>query len=198
MMRIIAVRRAALALLIVVCSGTPTGAVDAADAPISVSEFFSADAMSQPVLSPSGKYLAVRLTGANGRRQLGVINLDPPRQGKSIVSFTDADIANVAWVNEDRLVFNVNDSQSAAVDSFAPGLYAIDRTGEGLRSLVKRQRQFVLNATAFASHELPPNHRLLTVVRDGSADVVIERFNFDKSRDLLDTTPLRLDTVTGR
>jgi hypothetical protein len=164
-----------------------------------VSDFFSAEAMSQPVLSPSGKYLALRMANAQGRRQLAVINLEPPRQAMIVARFTDADVANLQWVNDDRLVFNINDLQSAFADGFAPGLFAVDRTGENLRPLVKRSWQFVAEARSFASRELPFNHRLLRVLRDGSADVLIERLNFDHSyRELLSTTPLRLNTLTGR
>ncbi len=197
-MLIFKVRCAALALLLV-SAGTMPAAVQAAEAAIPVSDFFSAEAMSQPVLSPSGKYLAVRLANAKGRRQLGVIKLDPPRQVKSVVSFVDADVADVQWVNDGRLVFNINDLQSAYADSIAPGLYAVDRTGENLRALVQRQWQFIYQATTVASRELPPNHRLLRVLRDGSADVLIERLNFDENyREFANATLLRLDTLTGR
>jgi len=193
------VRCAAMALLTAALSAVSAVAAHAAEAPIPVSDFFSAEAMSQPVLSPSGKYLAVRLANAKGRRQLGIIKLDPPRQVKSVVSFVDADVADVQWVNDDRLVFNINDLQSAYADSIAPGLYAVDRTGENLRALVQRQWQFVYQATTVASRELPPNHRLLRVLRDGSADVLIERLNFDKNqREFVGATLLRLDTLSGR
>ena len=190
----------ALALLLTAVLGTTLSvAARAADVAIPVRDFFSADAMSRPTLSPSGKYLAVRLANAKGRRQLGVINLDPPRQVKSVVSFVDADVAEVHWVNDDRLVFTTNDLQSAYADGFAPGLYAVDRSGENLRALVQRKWQFFYEVTAFASRELPPNHRLLRVLRDGSADVLIERLNFDKNyREFVSATPLRLNTLTGR
>lgn len=193
------VRCAALALLTTAFCAISAVAAPAAEAPIPVTDFFSAEAMSQPVLSPSGKYLAVRMANAKGRRLLGVIKLDPPRQAKSVVSFFDADVADVQWVNDDRLVFNVNDLQSAYADSMAPGLYAVDRTGENLRTLVRRQWQFISQATNIVSRELPPNHRLLRVLRDGSADVLIERLNFDENhREFANATLLRLDTLTGR
>lgn len=193
------VRCAAMALLTAALGALAAVVLHAAEVPIPVSDFFRAEAMSQPVLSPSGKYLAVRLANAKGRRQLGVIKLDPPHQVKSVVSFVDADVADVQWVNDDRLVFNINDLQSAYADSIAPGLYAVDRTGENLRALVQRQWKFVRQATNIASRELPPNHRLLRVLRDGSADVLIERLNFDKNRrEFVGATLLRLDTLTGR
>lgn len=183
----------------VAMSGPATSA-SAAQTPVPVSVFFSEDAMSEPVLSPSGKHLAVRLGNADGRRVLAVINLDPPRQAKVVAAFSDADIASVEWVNDERLVFNINDLQSAFAYGFAPGLFAVDRTGENLRSLVKRQWQFVAESTgAIESRELQANHQLLRVLRDGSDDVVIGRMNFDHHyREILNTTPMRLNTRTGR
>ena len=90
------------------------------EVPIPVRQFFGVAAMSRPVLSPSGKYLAVSLTNAKGRRQLGIISLEPPRQARSVSSFIDADVAEVQWVNDDRLVFSINDLQSAFEDSITP------------------------------------------------------------------------------
>ena len=200
MIKLLTLSRAACAgALLALIFAALTAAVHAAEAPLPVSDFFSASMMSQPVLSPSGKYLAVRIANAQGRRQLAVINLDPPRQAKVLAQFTDADIADVHWVNDERLVFNINDLQSAYTDGFAPGLFAVDRSGENLRPLVQRNWQLFYDANAIASRELPFNHRLLRVLRDGTADVMVERLNFDSNyRELLSTTPLRLNTLTGR
>lgn len=174
--------------------------VNAADAPLPVSDFFSAEAMSQPVLSPSGKHLAVRLGNAEGRRVLAVINLDPPRQAKVVAAFSDADVANVQWVNDERLVFDINDLQLAFAHTFMPGLFAVDRTGENLRPLIKRRwRRFVEPGGTIQSRELEANHHLLRVLRDGSDDVVVGKMNFDRNyREVLSVTPFRLDTRTGR
>ena len=59
---------------------TPAPATPAsAGAPIPVQAFFAADAMSRPVLSPSGQHMAVRMAAAGGRQQLVVVTLEPAR-----------------------------------------------------------------------------------------------------------------------
>ncbi len=186
-------------VLLSLAATAPGFVAHADDAPPPVSDFFSAEAMSPPVLSPFGKFLAVRMANAQGRRQLAVITLEPARQAKVVAKFVDADVADVHWVNDDRLAFNINDLQSAFADGFSPGLFAVDRIGENLRPLVQRGWRFVVEARTFVSRELPFNHRFLRVLRDGSADVLIERMNFDHGyRELVSTTPLRLNTLTGR
>lgn len=191
--------RAVVALLGFLSSTAAMSNAYAADAPLPPSLFFSPDAMSRPVLSPSGKYLAVRLSNASGRYQLAVINLDPPREARIVAGFSDADVNEVLWVNDDRLVFNITDLQSVYADTHAPGLFAVDRSGQNLRALVKRQGLFVRESLGhITSRELEFNHRLLRVLRDGSADVVVERINFDAHRkNIVSTTPLRLNTLNG-
>jgi dipeptidyl aminopeptidase/acylaminoacyl peptidase len=177
------------AMLTVLVSATMTavglpGAARAAEALLPVRDFFSADAMSQPVLSPSGNHLAVRIGGANGRYQLAVISLMPPRQVKIVAGFADADVANVSWVNNDRLIFAISDLQSSYTDRRGGDLFAVDKTGEQQR-LLKRNTS---NAGG-----------LMRVLRDGSPDVITRRLNWDASyRELLSVSPLRMDTITGR
>lgn len=182
---------------VVALAGT-LAAAHAAEPP-PVADFFAAPAMSQPELSPAGKYLAVHIAGRNGRRQLAVMSLDPPREAKVVAAFSDADVATVHWVNEERIVFTIADLHSTFSDGFAPGLFAVDRTGENLRALVERRWELVTEPARIGAHELRPNHFLSRVLRDGSSDVLIERLDFDGSyRNVLGTTPLRLDTRTGR
>lgn len=173
-----------------------------AGAPIPVQAFFAADAMSRPVLSPSGQHMAVRMAAAGGRQQLVVVTLEPARQAKTIVNFTDMDVGAFAWVNDERLVFTLNDGQEALANRLAPGLFAVDRTGENLRELVKAQPGAVQRTESLAgSRPLEFNHMLNRVLRDGSADVIIQRLNIGPRVGVVEvktTTPLRLNTLTGR
>ena len=172
----------------------PAAAATAAPAPITVDDYFAAPAMSRPLLSPSGKHLAVQLTLANGRRQLAVMDLEPPRKIRVVAGFSDADVDRVQWVNDERLVFGIDDLQSAWADRLSPGLFAVDRRGdegEAVRMLILRERQFVQRLKPDL-RVLPPNHRLLRVLRDGSDDVVVEGPGRDGS------VLLRLNTRNGR
>jgi dipeptidyl aminopeptidase/acylaminoacyl peptidase len=172
-----------LASAVVVIAVSPATA-RAAEALLPVRDFFSADAMSQPVLSPSGNHLAVRIGGANGRYQLAVISLMPPRQVKVIAGFADADVANVSWVNDERLIFAINDLQLSYTEGRRGDLFAIDRTGEQQ----KRLNRDPLNGGS-----------LMRVLRDGSSDVIMRRQHWDaRYRELLSVSPVRMNTITGR
>jgi dipeptidyl aminopeptidase/acylaminoacyl peptidase len=172
----------------------------AADKPVPVADFFRPAAMADPKLSPSGKHLAVHVAGPKGRLQLAVLSVDPPRQAVIVAGFVDTDIGSFAWVNDERLVFNVTDRGEALAHRRYGGLYAVDRDSRELRMLVSRQWQLTAAPVGQGRvGELTPNHRLRRLLRDGSADVMIERDNVDASRQKpIDTSLMRLDTRTGR
>ncbi len=188
-------------MLVVLASlaAAPGTAAAAEPAPPAVTDFFSAPAMAQPKLSPSGKYLAVQLPSAYGRQILGVIDTEPPRKGRPVATFSDADVDDFEWVNDDRLVLTVRDAKASYFRGIGPGLYAVDRTGDALRPLVQREWEVISTSVNLTRRELPPNHALHDVLRDGSNDVIVERYNLDNEyRNVVSTNLLRLDTVTGR
>ncbi len=168
-------------------------------AAVPVADFFRADAMARPLLSPSGKHLAVHVGAPNGRTRLAVLSVDPPRTAVIVAGFDDTSIHRVQWVNDDRLVFTVADWHQAGDHWSAPGLYAVDRDGKDLRMLVQRSWQFVAELGGVRVPALTPNHGLLRVLRDGTADVVVQRRDYDgANREVVGATALRLDTRTGR
>lgn len=171
-----------------------------AAAPVPVADFFRPPAMANPQLSPSGKHLAVHLPGPQGKLQLAVLSVDPPRQAAIVAGFVDSDIGNFHWVNDDRLVFNLTDRGEAVAFRRYGGLFAVDRDGSGLRMLVRREWNVLTgNLSSGRVAELTPNHSLRRLLRDGSADVLMERTNYDASwQRPLDSNLMRLDTRTGR
>ena len=177
----------------------PTAATTPSAVP--VSSFFGPAKMSRPVLSPDGKRMAV-LAGneVTGHRDLVVLTFGPPLSAALAARFSDADVAHVEWVNNERLVFTLTDQTENYDNNICPGLWAVNHDGRESRRLVKNDcwQYLVTGGTPLGMRELPANHRLVSVLRDGSADVIIERFNFDSRRDLRDTTPLRLNTATGQ
>ncbi len=167
------------------------GLVQAAEAPVPIAEFFAEAAMSRPVLSPSGRSLALQVTGSSGRRELAVLDLETMKDFRVVAAFTDAHVMNVQWVNDERLVFDVRHVDATAFDRFAPGLFAVNRDGAELRTLVGVRQT--------SRSGLAPNHYLLRVLRDGTADVVVLRIEFRRETgEVTDTTPFRLDTLSGR
>jgi dipeptidyl aminopeptidase/acylaminoacyl peptidase len=162
--------------------------------PPPVTAFFGTADMAQPVLSPNGKHLAVLLATPAGRRQLGIIDLTQAPELNTVSGVVDADIARVRWVNDDRLVFSVADLQAGYGEGYYPGLYAVDRNGENLRELVRRTWAVSETGTLIKARELAPNHQLLRTLRDGSADVVVQRIDLNDRGEVTGTLPLRLDT----
>ena len=193
-------------------TGMAVAAAPAADAPkapaaaaspaeIPVKSFFAAPAMAAPVLSPDGKRMAVLVGNErNGRRDLVIVTFGPPMSAALAARFTDADVARVWWVNDERLAYTLSDQAASWEDNPCPGLWAVNHDGTHNRRLVKNDcgTYFVTEGTPLGSRELAPNHKLLGVLRDGSADVLIQRYNFDARHDVRSTTPLRLNTLTGR
>ena len=186
-----------------------TGA-PAAD-PVPAADFFRRPAISAAVVSPSGQYIAITVTGGPKRRQnLVIMTLQDPSKLKAVAGYVDADIVSVRWVNDDRLVFFVADAQAPGGEQIGEGLFTVDREGkETARSLV--QRRFLGETgsrrteigTRIPSAGLTAVHRFHSVLQDGSNDVIVVKTEYIEPSmafqryDVAGTTLWRLDTVTG-
>jgi dipeptidyl aminopeptidase/acylaminoacyl peptidase len=177
------------------------GPSSAASAP-PIADFFNNPQFSDAELSPSGKYLAVRLGNKNNQRDmLGVVDL-ATNAIKVVGNFSDADIGQYNWVNDERLVFTATDRDLAAGDMrYAPGLFAINRDGTGFRQLAMRNgKPFISNGSSLGTRDLLPWHTYLTD-QDGPQDseyiYVLDR-QPRGLREPPDVNLLRLNTLTGR
>jgi dipeptidyl aminopeptidase/acylaminoacyl peptidase len=176
-------------------------AADAAKALPPIADFFTNPEFSDAILSPSGKYLAVRIGNKTKRDMLGVVDLTT--NGVKVVgNFSDADIGRYMWVNDERLVFTATDRDLAEGDvRYAPGLYAINRDGTAFRQLAMRAGQpFVTNGSSLKSRELLPWHTYLMNQR-GAQDseyIYVQDANYSQTGEYLYTSVVRLNTVTGR
>jgi dipeptidyl aminopeptidase/acylaminoacyl peptidase len=111
--------------------------------PADASRFFAKRQTAGAVLSPDGKRLALRSVSKEGRVMLSVLPLDTLQPQVIFVAERD-DVNQVAWVNNDRLAFDLANSTEADADQdAAPGLFAIDHDGKRLKQLVERQRAWV-------------------------------------------------------
>jgi dipeptidyl aminopeptidase/acylaminoacyl peptidase len=194
--------RAALALLLTLPFTLPFTVAAAADvpAPPPLSSFFNDSSFGSPVLSPSGRYVAAR-TGAPGRRiTLAVVDLQA-NTAKMVAGYSDADIGHVAWVNDERLAFDVTENDVAPGDTFlGAGLYAVNRDGSQLRQLADRRASFVTEASGAAARKpLPWNTFLMG--QDGPQDsewLYVSSPQFDSDGHVRSVGLLRLNTVTGQ
>ena len=139
------VRGALLACLTL--AWTPLQAQQTMDAPanvavqasrIPVENFFENQSFSGAILSPDGRRLAVRVAPPGQRVRLAVLELDS-MQVKVVAYFSDADVDAFRWVNDQRLVFDLEDRQLAqGAQRYGSGLYAVNADGGNYRQLVTR------------------------------------------------------------
>ncbi|KQZ43149.1 S9 family peptidase [Duganella sp. Root1480D1] len=169
----------------------------AAAVPPSIEAFFENPAFSGAVLSPSGKYVAAKI-GAKGKRDMLVVVDLTTRKAQAVANFSDTDIRNVQWVNDQRLVFDTQDRQLAQGDATeGPGLYAVDRDGTRFRQLALRHNGGVMQGSP--QREILPWHVALlrqTGAQDSDWVYVEDRSKRPGQVDAIRL--LRLNTVTGR
>ncbi|MFG6415223.1 prolyl oligopeptidase family serine peptidase [Roseateles sp. DC23W] len=163
-------------------------------APPPAALFFRAPDIAEAVLSPSGRQLAFTTARDAGRVGLVVLDLDSGKATRA-AQYSAADVIQVQWVNEQRLVYSVLDvsAGSASADGY-PGLFAIDADGTDMLPLVQRDGSRGGELGWRKLKALHPNHGLLRVPaqRDGEAADEVLMVRNDGA-----LTPLWLNTRTG-
>ena len=81
----------------------------AANTPLSVELLLRPDATQSIKLSPSGRWMAIRVGEPGTRIKLTVIDLEGKEPSKVIAMFSRFDISSFQWVNDDWRGFSVND-----------------------------------------------------------------------------------------
>ena len=163
-------------------------------------ELFFKDAdIIEAVLSPSGRRLAI--TSAKGATRVGlvVIDMGPGGQMQRLAQFSDGDVFQVRWVNEERLIFGVTDlSEGSGRPQGAPGLFSVATDGKPMRQWVRRMgKPFISNGAD--DRILDWNHFVLRVPAlqpdQPHEEVLIAEYGLSEVHTL---TPLWLNTRTGR
>jgi len=168
--------------------------------PLPAEVFFSWPEMAQPLLSPSGRYMAVLMRGAKDRNSLGVIDLEEVGNSKGLLQFGDVDIGNVRWLGDERLIFSVVDLQAGMGERrIAPGLFVIDRDGKNYRELVKlRPKPMISGGPAGDDRRLDYNHKLLHVPAQGGDEIIVGELVFGNDGTVESVQPLRLNVKNMR
>ena len=189
-----AIALAALLALGTAFAQTPAPAADRLPA----ASFFRHADISGAVLSPSGRWLAVRTR--HGGQRVGVMTFDLQDKGKALetVRFSDADVRDVHWVNEDRLVFDLVDLEGGSGSQrFAPGLYSVRPNGDNLFQLIRSYDKGWVSRARQIREPLSWEHMLLEVpIGDGNEVIVGERV-FDGVGDLVSVRAKRLNVENG-
>ena len=163
-----------------------------------VRNFFKTEAVKEPKLSPSGRYLAVQMAGSDGRVRLAVIDLQTMQPGKVIAGFTGADVTKHEWVNDRRLVFQMRNLVDGTQTVIAPGLWAVDRDAGNFRQLIYSDFDDKESTTSHINdRRLEGNWAFFRAVADGSDDVLVMRRPWSNERDTVGVQLSRLNTQTG-
>jgi dipeptidyl aminopeptidase/acylaminoacyl peptidase len=169
-----------------------------------IADFFENPEFSGALLSPSGKYLAVRVAARDKeqRDRLAVVTLGDNKV-LAVGNFSDADIGQFEWVNDDRLVFTATDRSVGQGDvRYAPGLYAINRDGSKFRQLASRSgKPFItVGMGALGNRELLPWNTYLLGQRNAQdSEYVYVVYASRSGPGQVDYVDLqRLNTLTGR
>ena len=172
-----------------------------AQAPVPIDAFFSNPQLQDAALSPSGRYLAA-ISGAPGRRDaLVVVDLQDSKP-RLVAGYQDVDILAFQWVNDERLLFNVRDKQTAPGGQFlASGLYAVNRDGSAMRQLANRRspQETMETGSRINRRILPWNTFMLD--QPGAQDsswVYVASPDYNDLGEVRTVKLLQLDTLTGQ
>lgn len=148
------------------------------------------------VVSPSGKRAALLVFSRDGRRRIGVIDLDPVGAPRIVAGFGDADVQAVYWVDDDRLVFNAY-QPGAEVSEGGAGTFAVDHDGSNQRQLIAWRWSTERPGSFVTTKVLPYGWYLHSASSDGSGDAFV-RQRVDDVRGDIDRVQLaRVNTRTG-
>jgi dipeptidyl aminopeptidase/acylaminoacyl peptidase len=164
--------------------------------PQAIADFTKPDAVAQAVISPSGKHVALRLMDASGFYVAAVLDSTSDTAAHAVAAFSDADVINIDWVNDDRLVFEAR-QREAQLDLEGFGTFAVNRDGSNKRQLTAWRRSNASTGTHLVERTLNYEWRLLRVIDDGSDDVFVHRLIRDGRGDVQESTLARLNTVNG-
>jgi dipeptidyl aminopeptidase/acylaminoacyl peptidase len=161
--------------------------------PPQAEDFAAPPAIADVEVSPSGRRMAILVAGPNGRVRLGVMDLDPIGAPRVVSSFGDADVKNVAWVNDDRLVFEAF-QDGAVVKPWGGGVFAVNHDGSEQLQLIAWARHTDREGSRIQSKILPYGWYFHSAVDDGSNEVLVRREVRDTRDDVVEVQLSRLDT----
>ncbi|MBY0242968.1 MAG: alpha/beta fold hydrolase [Burkholderiaceae bacterium] len=163
-------------------------------------QFFANAVFSDARLSPSGRYVGLRVGDDSTRDSLVIMTTDTMKVVGS-ARLDREDIGNFRWLNDNRLVFTINDRTVAPGDvRYAPGLFAMDRDGGNLRRLAHRNEpELQETGTIIKSRVQPWNTYLMDQEGPQDSDIIhVERPIWREGTEEQERTDLvKLNTSTG-
>jgi dipeptidyl aminopeptidase/acylaminoacyl peptidase len=186
-------RAVCTALMIAALASVGQAAWAQKSAKYSVEDFFRTAELTQLKLSPNGRYVA-GLRGHNGRVALSVVDLQT-RKNLIITDYRDADVDTFSWVNDNRLIYTLDDLQAGeGGQRGGAGLFAINPDGTQPRVLIRRR---LLTSDGDAPNAFSPWAVFAGLLKDGATDDVLINLH-KKVGDRYDSNLYRVNTRTGR
>ncbi len=191
--------RAACAALPLCCAAwMPASAQTPPSAPtgvLPVESFFKPAALREPELSPSGRWLAV-LTSVPGKR-VGFlfIDLEGGEGQRFIEAAPNADVMWFQWVNDDWLIFGLEEPGRFGSDRRGPGLMSMKRDGSESKQLIRRSYDAFVGGDESTTRRraLQPNHSVVGLGTPGSREIILKEWIFDVRNEYSHSNLLVLD-----
>lgn len=171
-------------------------------------DFFRPAVLAHATLSANGRYMAAtRYIEQTGRHGLVVVDLAGERSLKVVAAFGDIDVQRAHWVGDEHLVFTLTDRRASYFHQEGRGLYVVDREGKTPpRALIRRSYEQAGVVAASATevrtrprdNSLDPSHSFHSVVRDGSARVLVVKRRYSADWELIGSDLLAVNVVSGR
>ncbi len=155
---------------------------------IPVPTFFKRPEFVQMVMSPDGQKLAARVP-FKGRNNLVVIDL-AKRTRQVITAFDSVDVADISWINNQRIFMRIADGQDVSGKFNYRGQWAINWDGTELYDLSRLRSSNMVTASTISYTKIIP----LSRTYDDSADMIV--LSNQRARDSDDV--YRLNTKTGK
>ena len=155
---------------------------------IPVETFFKRPQFTGMVLSPDGTKLAARVP-SKGRNNLVIIDLKS-RTRQVITNFETTDVADIFWINNQRVFIRLADGQDVTGRFNYRGQWAIDADGSAPKDLTRIGLNVQMTGTQGGFTSLG----ILSRTFDGTPDLMVE----SNQRSRTSTDVYRLDTKTAK
>lgn len=161
--------------------------------------FFQPARLQAASLSPSGRWLAAQVANTGERARLVVTDLDDKEPARVVAAFSKHDVQSVRWLNDELLVFEVDDRQDRSRESVhkGAGLMSVRRDGEQMRVLIKREWTRGMQFAAQSTAPLEANHDFLALGPVGTDELIVGERRYEADGSFASLNPLRLNARTG-
>jgi hypothetical protein len=169
-------------------------------APLPAQTFFAEEELSEPALSPSGRWLALGVQPPGQRRSLAVYDLHGSEPPRALARCSDIDIVSFRWVGEDHLAFELrNTERGSGEQRLGAGLFTVHRDGGALQQHILPQWWHHPGHGTRATRRLDVTQQLLHVphTQTPGAEAVIVRGARDPDKPFGDGVLKRLNIVSG-